>query len=157
MTLLLVAALSLRLPYLVAADEGGRPLLYLRLWPENRFTLTYMHSVQKTPCSEEFRPGHDGGLVLTATEYQSLGVGLPFLPGEGKLTIENGRFVIRGLSRRFAEIGLRAMPVARQALVVQGRRYELTALVPPGSLIRLQVVRKAPLMVLWEKLRKGEE
>lgn len=157
MALVFVAALSMGLPYLVAEDESGQPLLHLRLWPENSFTLTYMHSVQKTPCSEVFRPGHDGGLVLTETEYQSLGVGLPFLPGEGKLTIENGRFVIRGLNRRFAEIGLRAMPVARQALVVQGRRYELTTLVPPGSLIRLYVVRKTPLVVLLEKLRKGED
>jgi hypothetical protein len=155
--LALLALLSWRLPCLVVTGADGRPLLRFPLWPEKQFTLTYVHSVQKTPCYENIELGPDGDLVLTSTEYESLGVGLPFSAGEGKLVNRDGHFILTGLNRHFAEIDLRAVPVARQALIVRGHRFDLNNTFAPGTLIRLKVRPVTLFQIFREKLCKGED
>jgi len=155
--LVLLVVLSWRLPCLVVSGADGRPLLRFALWPDKQFTLTYVHSVQKTPCYENLEPGPDGDLVLTSTEYESLGVGLPFLVGEGKLINRDGRFILTGLNRHFTEIDLRAMPVAQQALIVRGHRFDLSNTFAPGSLLRLKVKPVTLFQIFREKLCQGED
>lgn len=155
--LALVSLVVLRLPYLMVTGAGGRPLFHFLLWPKGHFTLTYRHSVQKTLCYENIELGRAGDLVLTSTEYESLGVGLPFLVGDGRLVNQNGRFILTGLDRHFPSLELRAMPVARQALLVHGRRYDFNTFFAPGELIRLRVVFLSPLEAWNQKLTLGED
>lgn len=127
------------------------------LWPDKGFTLTYVHSVQKTSCYENIEVGPEGDLVLTSTEYESLGAGLPFLAGEGKLINRDGCFILTDLNRRFDEIYLRTMPVAQQALILRGRRFDLDNISAPGSLLRLQVEPITLFQIFWDKLCQGED
>ncbi|MEW6273950.1 MAG: DUF1850 domain-containing protein [Bacillota bacterium] len=137
-----------QLPVLVVAGERG-PVLYLPLSKGETFSLTYLHSVQKTPVWENFSLGEGDRLVLDSTFYESLGVGLPFLAGEGKLANEHGRFILTGLNRSFAGVDLRIAPLARQALVYRGRRYDLNDLFPSDSLVRIRAGRCSPAKVIW--------
>lgn len=126
-----------RVPVLTVTGERG-PVFCLPLVKNETFSLTFVHSVQKTPVWENFTLGEEDRLVLVSTFYESLGVGLPFLPGEGELTNDHGRFVLTGLNRTFPEIALRVSPVAKQTLVYRGRQIDLNGLFPPDSLVRLR-------------------
>lgn len=98
----------------------------------------------------------NGDLVLTSTRFESLGVGLPFSPGEGQFENIDGQFHITGLNRRFPQLTIRTMPVAEQALIVKGRTYRFDDYFAPGAMLKLKV-RKLPLFrVLICRPSKGE-
>lgn len=150
--LILLVLFLVRLPFLILSDQDEKTVLYLPLTGEQTFSLYYVHSVHRTPVWENFKPGPENQLVLTSTVYDSLGVGLPFLPGEGKLTIENGRFVLSGLDRRFPEVSLRVTPVAKQALVYRDKHYEFNSYFQAGSSVRIRLGRLSPGTVLWKRI-----
>lgn len=155
--LILLFLFLVRLPFLILSDQDEKTFLYLPLTGEQTFSLYYVHSVHKTPVWENFKPGPGNHLVLTSTVYESLGVGLPFLPGEGKLAIENGRFILSGLDRHFPEVNLEVTPVAGQALVYRDKHYEFNSYFKAGSLIRLRIDRRSPGTVLWQRfVYRGE-
>jgi len=152
---LLGAALFLvRLPFLLVGGVSGSPALCLPLNGAEHFSLYYIHSVHRSPVWENFSPGPGDVLVLTSTVYDSLGVGIPFLSGEGSLVNEGGRFRLTGLHRQFSEINLMVMPGAGQALVHRGRTYSVEGYFGPGSLIRLRIERCSPGEVIWNRLRQ---
>ena len=114
----------------------GRMLLALPLTEPQAFTIRFIHSVQKTPVEENLvvdasaRNGA-GAFRLLSTRYQSFGVGLPFLEGEGDFHEEGEYFVFDHMDRRFPQLVLRT---AAGTL----RLYELF---PPGARIDLSVAR----------------
>lgn len=143
------------LPYLLVTCPDQNNGLLLSLALNKNFSLVYVHSVQKTPVIEEFSLGPGDGLALTSTVYRSLGVGLPFLPGEGKLVNDGGRFTLTGLNRNFRQIDLRMAPVSRQSINYRGRHFDLNRHFSPGSPVRLRVVRYSPARIVWFRLTKG--
>lgn len=103
------------------------------------FSLRYTHSVEKTPVFENFHVLDDGKFILKSTRYRSQGVGLPFLPLEGQLTVtQDGWFILEGLNREFQEIKLRVGPEAKLVLICDGREYPIYEWYPPGSLVLIR-------------------
>ncbi len=100
--------------------------------------------------------GKNKEMVLCQTRYESLGVGLPFMIGEGQLTNRGGQFYLTGQNRHFPELALRAMPVAEQALIVRGRTYRFNDFFAPGSVIKLRAISLSPFQALRYKLSEGE-
>lgn len=154
----LAALFRAPLPTLIlSSGHGDSPVLVLPMLFHRTFTIEYTHSVQKTPVQEKFvyRPGQ--GLLLVSTTYKSLGVGLPFLPGEGNLLAEPGRFVLTGLNRRFEEINLGFTPLAEQALVYGGKRYYFKDYFLSGSLVKLQINEFFPIEIIRQRLSIKKE
>lgn len=149
---IVVASLFLvRLPFLVVAGQENNSVLYLPLVVNKTFSLYYVHSVHKTPVWENFSLGSGDQLVLTSTIYQSLGVGIPFLPGEGRLVNDRGRFMLTGLDRRFSEINLQVTSIAGQAVIYRDKKYDLNRYFASGDLIRIRVIRYRLGSFLWQK------
>lgn len=146
-----------RLPFLVVSGEAGAPSLYLPLYRDRDFSISYTHSVHKTPVWENFTAGAGDRLVLTSTSFESLGVGIPFLPGDGKLTSGGGRFILTGQGRSFPEVSLRVSPVAGQALVRPGGRYDLGSYFGSNALVSVRIARCSPGMVFWQVFAHGGE
>lgn len=150
--IILLALFLVPVPTLLVSVQNGNPVLVLPVLWEKTFTLEFTHSVLKTPVQEHFVLAPDNELLLTSTTYKSLGVGLPFLPEEGKLVNEHGVFVLTGLDRHFQEINQGFMPLAKQALLFGGKRYDFKDYFKPGSLVRLQVKQYTPAKIIWQKL-----
>ncbi len=92
--------------------------------PENEFSLGYIHSVMKTPAEELFYVNKDNEIVLDKTIYKSLGVGLPFLPSEGTLTVENGEFILY-MDRSFKELNMIISPIPKHWLKIGDITYPM--------------------------------
>ena len=144
------------LPFLVAFNQHQEPVLMLPLHSKKEFALGYVHSVHKTPVQEKFFIGSGDNILLVSTSFKSLGAGIPFAPEEGKWRNDNGRFILTGLNREFKEINLRAMPVAKQFLLINDSRFCFNDYFSPGAPIRLKVIRcsMAQYLCLNMKLRK---
>ncbi len=155
--LILLFLCLVRLPFLVISDRDEESVLYLSLTGRKDFSLYYLHSVHRTPVWENFSTGPGGRLVLTSTVFETLGAGIPFLPGEGSLSTDGGRYVLSGLNRIFPEISLGLAPVSGQALVCRGKHYRLDGYFSPGSVIRIRLENLSPGEVLWQRFVFGGE
>lgn len=122
---------------------AGSGAILIPLWQGHHFTLEYRHSVNKTPVREEFVALPGRGLLLTGTAFQSYGVGTPFEPGEGRLVLRNGYFVLTGLHRQLPRLDLRVVPLNEYRLRYAGQDYPLSSYFAPGTLVQISAVRRS--------------
>ena len=124
----------------------GRTLLALPLSEEQAFTIRFIHSVQKTPVEENLvadpraRDGA-GEFRLLSTRYQSFGVGLPFMEGEGEFHEEGEYFVFDHMDRHFPSLTLRTGVGTQLTLRTAAKTLWLYELFPPGTRIDLSIAR----------------
>lgn len=131
--------------------------LIIPLKNQSGFSLEYTHSVHKTRVQEHFVLAPDNNIVLTSTTFQSLGVGIPFLPEEGKLINENGVYLLTGMNRELGTITLGIMPIAQQAIILNEIKYELKDYFNEGSFIKISYETVSPIKVIWQSLQGGKE
>lgn len=143
---------------LVVGIQQENDMLIIPMLKEKAFSLNYVHSVQKTPVQENFiLAPEDNTLILTSTEFQSLGVGLPFLEEEGHFVNTEGLFVITEINRPFAVINLAFMPLAQQSLNYNNIRYEFKDYFEPGTLIRIEVKDLSPAQLILNNFHGKKE
>ena len=119
------AALAPDTCLVVSAPPQNEPLALVRLDPANPvFTITYVHSVTRTPVEEIYRVD-DEGLTETSIAFTEHGPGLPTegAPGE-TWTRRDGRFVVT-MERRFTGIRMRVSSEQQPALLSAGKSYAL--------------------------------
>lgn len=99
-----------------------------------QLTISFIHSVQKTPVIEEleFRGGE---FILLRTRYKSQGVGLPFDAADGKFRREGEWFVVDEMNRHFKNLELRTGKGTRLKIFLNGREFELYKKFPLGTKI----------------------
>jgi hypothetical protein len=129
--------LSMKLCLFITTDQGKR--MTIPVSKGDTFSLKYTHSVQKTPVVETFSIVAVDQLVLDSTVYQTYGVGLPFLPGEGHFVRQGNNFVLTGIGRRFAKVAVHAGPEARLVLETDKQVVPLYALHEGGSFVTIRV------------------
>ena len=120
-------------------ESPGQPERVIELGSVKTFSLQYTHSVEKTPVIENFTILENGILLLTSTKYRSYGVGLPFLPSEGKLTVADGWLLLEDLHREYRDIRVRVGPEAELSLEYDQKFFPLYQWYPAGSLV---IIRK---------------
>lgn len=152
------ALLAASLALAAAAGAGGAgpapaPCLSVRRYPDGpvllrvplpadgAFALVYRHSVERTPVVERYRVAEGAGptgqaepvLVLEASEYRSLGAGLP---AEGEMREgPEGPVLVIALRRTMDSLVLRPLPLTEHALRLgDGRRIPL----PDGGALELR-------------------
>ncbi|HHX23787.1 MAG TPA: DUF1850 domain-containing protein [Thermoanaerobacterales bacterium] len=105
--------------------------------PQKKFTLSYIHSVQKTPVYEVFEIDEDNKLILKETTFSSLGVGLPFTEENGVFRNEQGKFKLTGLNREFTSIAIRVSPIPKHTIIIGENTHPLLSIVAPDDLVKI--------------------
>lgn len=121
--------------------ETAKGFLFIRMAePGMAVTLSYRHSVMKTPI-EEYLVVNDAadGFTLKGTRYQSQGVGLPFLASEGKFREEGGWFYLTDMNRSYPTLSIRNGVSNNGVLTVGDTKYVLPDLMPLGSELHMYV------------------
>lgn len=137
---LLFSADYLRAPQLVI--EAGEDVLYeAPVFTRKDFSIRFIHSVQKTPVRENLyaKVGNNAGLWLDSTEYESFGVGLPFLLEEGAFYQQGTHYIIDHMGRKFERLALRTGVGTKLTLYVDEKEILLYEEYPPGTLIRIEM------------------
>lgn len=136
---------GLSAPYLIVESETA-DLIRIPVKVGDYVSLRYTHSVQKTLVIENIIIDKTGSLIVDSTEYESFGVGLPFLASEGNFRHSGNRFILEDMGRCFKVISLRTGPEAQLRMQYKDQIYELYSMVPDGALIRMRV---APYYSTW--------
>ena len=102
---MLCALLSLLSCHYVLVVERQGQVIFEKILCDGKFTIVFVHSVEKTLVEECFTIEPDGSLILFEARYTSYGAGLPS-DAEGGFAFEHGKFLLK-LHRRFERITLR--------------------------------------------------
>ncbi len=132
----------------LAAYTEDEVLYHVRAEDGMRFASRFIHSVHKTPVIDRYRIDAKDTIVQESTEYQTYGIGMPFLPEDGRLVLEDGFVKLVDLDLRFRSFDLRVEPRAQYTLLVGGEEIPLYTMTEPGGLVHVAVV---PRYTLWLK------
>lgn len=111
--------------YMLVIEDMTNKKNYEFILKNKKFSLGYTHSVMKTEAEEIFVAEENKKIKLIRTEYKSYGVGLPFLPEEGKMKIENGKFILE-MEREFKNISMVISPIGKHYLKIDEKKYMLS-------------------------------
>ena len=123
--ILTVFKIFLKPQYLLVIEDKTNKKNYEFILKNKKFSLGYTHSVMKTEAEEIFTTDENKKIKLIRTEYKSYGVGLPFLPEEGKMKVENGKFIL-DMEREFKNISMVISPIGKHYLKIDGKKYMLS-------------------------------
>lgn len=123
--ILTVFKIFLKPQYLLVIEDKTNKKNYEFILKNKKFSLGYTHSVMKTEAEEIFITDNNEKIKLIRTEYKSYGVGLPFLPEEGKMKIENGKFILE-MEREFKNILMVISPIGKHYLKIDEKKYMLS-------------------------------
>ncbi|MEG1726291.1 MAG: DUF1850 domain-containing protein [Acidaminococcaceae bacterium] len=107
--------------------------------------IEFIHSVQKTPVQEYFVVRGADDLLLTTTKYKSLGVGLPFLPSEGKMYVNTDGCFVLEINRPFQSVKLRTGLEATPSIYYPGGVYLIYKMYEPGTLVEIKAEKRYKL------------
>jgi hypothetical protein len=124
-------------PAIIILDESRRVVSTIPVI--DRFTISYIHSINLSPVDEEFQIDDTGEIVLRKVSFNQLSSGMPSDDQDG-FSVEGGRFVTRP-ERHFNEIQLRVSPVPGHTLEINGKIRPLTRWTPIEGLL---IFRSAP-------------
>ncbi len=124
-----------RIPVLTIRNDGGKVVASL-VCEDGKFIHRYVHSVHLSDVDEEYGIEADGSLRLTATRFDTLGVGIPY-DAEGGFSMEGNRFVLR-MDRRYRSLPVRVSPLPGHVILTGGREYPLARWIAPGDLAILE-------------------
>ena len=125
--ILTVFKIFLKPQYLLIIEDKTNKKNYEFILKNKKFSLGYTHSVMKTEAEEIFVTDDNEKIKLIRTEYKSYGVGLPFLPEEGKMKVENGKFIL-DMEREFKNISMVISPIGKHYLKIDGKKYMLSGI-----------------------------
>lgn len=115
---------------------AGQAVFMKRVAPGDTFSLSFVHSVEKSTVTDYFRIDGDYRIILYQTEFNSLNTGLPAVVSEGEVFERTARgFRLSGLARVLPEIRLQVSAAWGGTLAMDGREVSLPALAGDGPLL----------------------
>jgi hypothetical protein len=124
----------------------GKTVFMQRVSPAETFSITFIHSVEKSPVTDYFRIDDAFRIILYETAFRSLNTGLPATISEGqRLTRTENGFRLSILDNVLPDIQLWVDDKYNGALSIGGRVVPLAALA--GNTLLMVRVRNIPL---WE-------
>ena len=123
-------------------DDKQQPIV---TFSADTWRYHYTHSVQLTPVDEYFRVNGLDDMTMTHTIYQSLGVGLPFAPYEGRFTqLEDGTFRF-DMNRPYKNLKFRVSRFAKPYIAHGDTKYDLCSLFGDGGLVEVRTMKRYQL------------
>jgi|GEM_PF-67862 len=150
-TLIVLGLYFLRTSNVVEIIFNGDVVQTFPVELESEMYIDYTHSVAKTNVRDVFVIKEDNSLVLTRTEYESFGAGLP-TENYGSFEHIHGKYINSGINVTFDEVPLRVGIIANHRLTFQdGRGVVFSDLIEAGNLVIVKPNKVSRLKVLFIK------
>lgn len=111
----------------VRAAALNQNIYNITVKPNDRFTLSYIHSVSRRPVSGTFIITDRGKIKPLSTEFDSFGPGLPDLEVSTVYEMKDGLIIIYHDEEPREQIRLFVSPLTGERLIINGIEYDLTS------------------------------
>ena len=126
----------------IVEEKTGRILYAENVRYGDTFTITYIHSVNKSPVDDIFEIQPDYSIMLRKTVFRSFGAGVPFeLEEQQVLNTYEDRIEIDNINRHIAQYLLFVGTTADHVFSMHGRSIHLNQLTRPQNTVRFEVRR----------------
>lgn len=154
-TIISIILAALFIPFrlnLVIEMKDNRLLHSWDIKPQEKFVITYLHSVNKSPVEEYFLIENNHKLLLTKTAFRSFGVGIPceLEPGEEMYHYPDHIEIVK-INRELPQILLAVGTVANHQITVHGKVFKLTDFARPQQTVRIYARRVSA----YQLIRRG--
>lgn len=120
--------LTIKLPFLTISSKNNLTYKMIYVSKEDMFSLSYIHSVEKTTVKENYRIGDEYSLILDSTIFESQGAGLPFdYPGIN-IKVSEGKFIFENINQSLKEIPIIPHEISKNSLEIFGKIINLWGL-----------------------------
>lgn len=117
----------------------------------SRFTIQYIHSVDRLPVHETFLVDDEYRLLLAEFRFISLGAGMGDIGGD---IVYDGRWtVVENVRKELTSFHLRVSGITEQTLLIGDRAIELAEIAPESRLLKFEI-RRSPRAYL---MLRGED
>jgi hypothetical protein len=121
------------------AGGSGKAVFVKRVAPGDTFSLSFVHSVEKSNVTDYFRIDGEYRIILYQTEFRSLNTGLPAVVSEGEFFERtDGGFRLSGLKRILPEMTVQVSAAYGGTLAMEGEVVSLPALTGDGP-VRISI------------------
>ncbi len=119
-------------PQLVVSHfSTAKIIATLKVKSGDKFTIRYIHSVDKTPIFEKFRLDREKGLVLEKTWFTMFGAGLGHWPGHGNLSQDSEWITIDNIEQPLGSFILRiGSPSVGHTIIYHEQKINLSSRAP---------------------------
>lgn len=127
--------------YLVLSNGNtGEEYAHYRLNKGETFSITFIHSVNKSPVTDCYDVAEDGNIWLRRTIYYDFGAGVPFDLNEGESLeyAEDGAMVITGIDREIPDFLIFVGTVSDHTLGISGEKISLRDLCGRNAKVRIR-------------------
>lgn len=123
---------------LTNGNTGERYARY-SMAPGEEFSITFIHSVNKSPVTDWYETDGQGRIWLRRTVYYDFGAGVPFDLNEGETLsyADNGAMVISGIDREIPEFLIFVGTVSDHTLSIKGKEISLRDLCGRNAKVRI--------------------
>ena len=134
--------------------EVSGEILYVEdVKPRDIFTVSYTHSVNKSPVDDVFEIQPDDSIMLKKTIFRSFGAGIPFeLEGSQVLRSYDDRMELDNINRRVEQYLLFVGIVADHTFTMHGRQLHLNQLTQPQNTVCFEVRRVSLYALIWHRM-----
>lgn len=137
--------------FVIIEKKTGKILYYTDVKPGNTFTVSYTHSVNKSPVDEVFEIEKDYSILLKKTVFHAFGVGMPAVKGseidEGQeIRVFDDRVEIDNINRPVEQCIYFVGLIANHKFIMNDREIPLKKLTEPQNAVQFEV-RRIPLYI----------
>jgi hypothetical protein len=159
--ILVVMCLSAAMMYpflsgvVIEEGETGKLLAFFKMEPSKEFSITYIHSIHKTPVLETYHINQEWQIVQTEMSFEEFGVGMPSgATGNEVFTQKDGTYILSNMNRTFPSLDIRTgQIIANHTLLFEGREYPFSSFSEKGSWVRL----KTEKLNVWQWMIGGKK
>lgn len=129
-------------------NETEKPLLVIPVVAGDKFTIRYIHSVDRLPVYETFIVNDDHNLLLSEVRFIMLGAGMIDWGGE---LVYNGEWtILRNINRPVPSFRLRVSGIGEQTLLLKDKVVKLSNVAPESGILKFEI-RRSPRVILTIK------
>ncbi|MCG8542096.1 MAG: DUF1850 domain-containing protein [Clostridia bacterium] len=137
--ILVVMVASMDIHILVLKDLIDEQIVFMDMvYPNEEFTIEWIHSVELQPWEEVFRIDTDYDIILDRTRFKSFGAGVPDYAGN-RSEIKDGYVIFSGINKNIDDLQYRASNVAKHTFYFKDKELKLYELVRNENIIKIYV------------------
>ncbi len=146
-------------PHLVVLDgETNKMLYHIPVRIEEQFIIHYIHSIHLTPVDEIYHVNANMQIVVDEVHFDTYSVGMPSELNAGEtIELKDGKIMIKNMNRSLPYIDLRiGQVIANHQLIIKNQTIQMSDIAPPGSWIRLKMVKLNIFKLMGEVFTSGK-
>ncbi len=142
--------------FLIIDFKSGRVLYSADIKAGDKFSIIYIHSVNKSPIEDQFIIDSNYNIVLQKSIFKSFGAGVPSNPADGgRFEFFKDRIEVADINRKIGNLLLYVGVIADHHFLIDGKDIKLNELSSPQRSVQFLIEKITVYQYLKYSINKN--